>query len=101
MLGVRYPPLGGIRPRYIVISLVANMPLLTNLADHLSSSVHRCEVFTHSCMSLYLMSSMIFLLLTLFPRILCRSLTLGALAEAGGQASTGFWMVLVGSIVTF
>ncbi len=47
MPGVKYPPQGGIRPRYTVITPVADTPFLTNLAEHPSSSVHHCEVFTH------------------------------------------------------
>ena len=42
--GFRYPPRGGIRPRYPVTTPVADTPLLTGLHDHPSSSVIRCEV---------------------------------------------------------
>ena len=42
--GFRYPPRGGIRPRYPVTTPVADTPLLTGLHGHLSSSVIRCEV---------------------------------------------------------
>ena len=45
--GFRYPPQGGIRPRYPVTTLVEDMPLLTGLLDHLSSLVRRCEVFVY------------------------------------------------------
>uniref|UniRef100_A0A2N9IG64 Aminotransferase-like plant mobile domain-containing protein n=1 Tax=Fagus sylvatica TaxID=28930 RepID=A0A2N9IG64_FAGSY len=41
--GFRYPPQGGIRPRYPVTTPVADTPLLTNLHSHPSSSVRRCE----------------------------------------------------------
>ena len=40
----RYPPRGGIRPRYPVTTPVVDTPLLTGLHDHPSSSVIRCEV---------------------------------------------------------
>jgi hypothetical protein len=43
--GVRYPPQGDIQPRYHVITPMVDTPLLTNLIDHPSSSVQRCEVF--------------------------------------------------------
>ena len=42
--GFRYPPRGGIRPRYPVTTPVADTLLLTGLHDHPSSSVIRCEV---------------------------------------------------------
>jgi hypothetical protein len=45
MPGLRYPPQGGIRPRYHVITPVMDTPLLTNLIHHPSSSVRHCEVF--------------------------------------------------------
>uniref|UniRef100_A0A2N9H5V3 Aminotransferase-like plant mobile domain-containing protein n=1 Tax=Fagus sylvatica TaxID=28930 RepID=A0A2N9H5V3_FAGSY len=41
--GFRYPPQGGIRPRYPVTTPVADTPLLTNLHNHPSSSVRRCQ----------------------------------------------------------
>uniref|UniRef100_A0A2N9FA29 Aminotransferase-like plant mobile domain-containing protein n=1 Tax=Fagus sylvatica TaxID=28930 RepID=A0A2N9FA29_FAGSY len=41
--GFRYPPRGGIRPRYPVTTPVADTPLLTGLHGHPSSSVRRCE----------------------------------------------------------
>uniref|UniRef100_A0A2N9FCR1 Aminotransferase-like plant mobile domain-containing protein n=1 Tax=Fagus sylvatica TaxID=28930 RepID=A0A2N9FCR1_FAGSY len=41
--GFRYPPRGGIRPRYPVTTPVVDTPLLTGLHDHPSSSVIRCE----------------------------------------------------------
>uniref|UniRef100_A0A2N9I3T6 Aminotransferase-like plant mobile domain-containing protein n=1 Tax=Fagus sylvatica TaxID=28930 RepID=A0A2N9I3T6_FAGSY len=41
--GVRYPPQGDIQPRYHVITPMVDTPLLTNLIDHPSSSVQRCE----------------------------------------------------------
>jgi hypothetical protein len=45
-----------------VISIpLADTPLLMNLANHPSTSVRRCEVLTHSCMFLYMISCMIFL----------------------------------------
>jgi hypothetical protein len=42
--GFRYPPRGGIRPRYPVTIPVADTPLLMGLHGHPSSSVIRCEV---------------------------------------------------------
>ena len=42
--GFRYPPRGGIRPRYPVTTPVVDTPLLTGLYGHPSSSVIRCEV---------------------------------------------------------
>ena len=42
--GFRYPPQGGIRPRYPVTTPVVDTPLLTGLHSHPSSSVRRCEV---------------------------------------------------------
>jgi hypothetical protein len=71
-----------------------------NLADHSSSSVPRCEVFTRF---LHVSSFDVFhdsFVLTLFSRILCRGLALRPMAEVGGQTSTGFWMMLVGSIAS-
>uniref|UniRef100_A0A2N9IQ64 Aminotransferase-like plant mobile domain-containing protein n=1 Tax=Fagus sylvatica TaxID=28930 RepID=A0A2N9IQ64_FAGSY len=44
--GFRYPPQGGIRPRYPVTTPVVDTSLLTGLHSHPSSSVRRCEVFT-------------------------------------------------------
>uniref|UniRef100_A0A2N9HG98 Aminotransferase-like plant mobile domain-containing protein n=1 Tax=Fagus sylvatica TaxID=28930 RepID=A0A2N9HG98_FAGSY len=41
--GFRYPPRGGIRPRYPVTTPVADTPLLTGLLDHPTFSVRRCE----------------------------------------------------------
>uniref|UniRef100_A0A2N9GJI2 Aminotransferase-like plant mobile domain-containing protein n=1 Tax=Fagus sylvatica TaxID=28930 RepID=A0A2N9GJI2_FAGSY len=41
--GFRYPPQGGIRPRYPVTTPVADTSLLTGLHSHPSSSVRRCE----------------------------------------------------------
>jgi hypothetical protein len=54
--GFRYPPQGGIRPRYPVTTPVADTSLLTGLHSHPSSSVRRCEVFTywHSSLSFFL-----------------------------------------------
>jgi hypothetical protein len=45
--GFRYPPQGGIRPRYPVTTPVVDTSLLTNLHNHPSSSVRRCEVFVY------------------------------------------------------
>ena len=42
--GFRYPPRGGIQPRYPVTTPVADTPLLTGLHGHPSSLVIRCEV---------------------------------------------------------
>uniref|UniRef100_A0A2N9EG23 Aminotransferase-like plant mobile domain-containing protein n=1 Tax=Fagus sylvatica TaxID=28930 RepID=A0A2N9EG23_FAGSY len=41
--GFRYPPQGGIRPRYPVIVEIFDTPLLTNLLAHPSSLVRRCQ----------------------------------------------------------
>uniref|UniRef100_A0A2N9HVC3 Aminotransferase-like plant mobile domain-containing protein n=1 Tax=Fagus sylvatica TaxID=28930 RepID=A0A2N9HVC3_FAGSY len=41
--GFRYPPQGGIRPRYPVTTPVADTLLLTDLHNHPSSSVRRCQ----------------------------------------------------------
>uniref|UniRef100_A0A2N9J5Z9 Aminotransferase-like plant mobile domain-containing protein n=1 Tax=Fagus sylvatica TaxID=28930 RepID=A0A2N9J5Z9_FAGSY len=41
--GFRYPPRGGIRPRYPITTPVEDTPLLTGLIDHPSSLVRRCE----------------------------------------------------------
>ena len=61
MSRLRYPPKGGIRPRYLVITPVMDTPLLTNLINHPLYSVRRCEVFICFCMSLCFVFSMIFL----------------------------------------
>jgi hypothetical protein len=60
MPGVRYPPQGGIRPRHTVFTPIHDMPLLTNLIAHPSTSVRHCEVRIYPYMFLYLMSSMVF-----------------------------------------
>uniref|UniRef100_A0A2N9FHL4 Aminotransferase-like plant mobile domain-containing protein n=1 Tax=Fagus sylvatica TaxID=28930 RepID=A0A2N9FHL4_FAGSY len=39
----RYPPQGGIRPRYPVAVEISDTPLLTNLLAHPSSLVRRCQ----------------------------------------------------------
>uniref|UniRef100_A0A2N9HS82 Aminotransferase-like plant mobile domain-containing protein n=1 Tax=Fagus sylvatica TaxID=28930 RepID=A0A2N9HS82_FAGSY len=41
--GFRYPPQGGIRPRYPVIIEISDTPLLTNLLAHPSSLARRCQ----------------------------------------------------------
>uniref|UniRef100_A0A2N9GME8 Aminotransferase-like plant mobile domain-containing protein n=1 Tax=Fagus sylvatica TaxID=28930 RepID=A0A2N9GME8_FAGSY len=41
--GFRYPPHGGIRPRYPVAVEISDTPLLTNLLAHPSSLVRRCQ----------------------------------------------------------
>uniref|UniRef100_A0A2N9G516 Aminotransferase-like plant mobile domain-containing protein n=1 Tax=Fagus sylvatica TaxID=28930 RepID=A0A2N9G516_FAGSY len=41
--GFRYPPQGGIRPRYPVAVEISDTPLLTNLLAHPSSLVRRCQ----------------------------------------------------------
>jgi hypothetical protein len=48
----RYPPQGGIRPRYPVAVEISNTPLLTNLLAHPSSLVRRCQVLSYFRMSL-------------------------------------------------
>jgi hypothetical protein len=45
--GFRYPPHGGIRPRYPVAVEISDTPLLTNLLAHPSSLVRRCQVPSH------------------------------------------------------
>ena len=51
-LGFRYPPQGGIRPRYPVAIEISDTPLLTNLLAHPSSLVRRCQVSSYFHMSL-------------------------------------------------
>jgi hypothetical protein len=48
----RYPPHGGIRPRYPVAVEISDTPLLTNLLAHPSSLVRRCQVLSYFRMSL-------------------------------------------------
>uniref|UniRef100_A0A2N9HCX6 Aminotransferase-like plant mobile domain-containing protein n=1 Tax=Fagus sylvatica TaxID=28930 RepID=A0A2N9HCX6_FAGSY len=50
--GFRYPPHGGIRPRYPVAVEISDTPLLTNLLAHPSSLVRRCQVLSYFHMSL-------------------------------------------------
>jgi hypothetical protein len=50
--GFRYPPQGGIRPRYPVTVEISDTPLLTNLLAHPSSLVRRCQVLSYLHMSL-------------------------------------------------
>jgi hypothetical protein len=50
--GFRYPPHGGIRPRYPVAVEISDTPLLTNLFAHPSSLVRRCQVPSYFHMSL-------------------------------------------------
>jgi hypothetical protein len=50
--GFRYPPQGGIRPRYPVPVEISDTPLLTNLLAHPSSLVRRCQVPSYFHMSL-------------------------------------------------
>ena len=50
--GFRYPPQGGVRPRYPVIIEISDTPLLTNLLAHPSSLVRRCQVPSYFHMSL-------------------------------------------------
>jgi hypothetical protein len=50
--GFRYPPQGGIRPRYPVAVEISDTPLLTNLLAHPSSLVRRCQVPSYFHMSL-------------------------------------------------
>jgi hypothetical protein len=50
--GFRYPPHGGIRPRYPVAVEISDTPLLTNLLAHPSSLVRRCQVPSYFRMSL-------------------------------------------------
>jgi hypothetical protein len=45
--GFRYPPHGGIRPRYPVAVEISDTPLLTNLLAHPSSLVRRCQVASY------------------------------------------------------
>uniref|UniRef100_A0A2N9G5Z2 Aminotransferase-like plant mobile domain-containing protein n=1 Tax=Fagus sylvatica TaxID=28930 RepID=A0A2N9G5Z2_FAGSY len=66
--GFRYPPHGGIRPRYPVAVEISDTPLLTNLLAHPSSLVRRCQVPSYLHMSLPI-----------------------ALAEVGGPSLADFW----------
>jgi hypothetical protein len=50
--GFRYPPQGGIRPRYPVAVEISDTPLLTNLLAHPTSLVRRCQVPSYFHMSL-------------------------------------------------
>jgi hypothetical protein len=50
--GFRYPPQGGIRPRYPIAVEISDTPLLTNLLAHPSSLVRRCQVSAYFHMSL-------------------------------------------------
>jgi hypothetical protein len=50
--GFRYPPHGGIRPRYPVAVEISDTPLLMNLLAHPSSLVRRCQVLSYFRMSL-------------------------------------------------
>ena len=54
--GFRYPPQGGIRPRYPVVVEISDTPLLTNLLAHPSSLVRRCQVPAYFHMSLLLLA---------------------------------------------
>ena len=45
--GFRYPPRGGIRPRYPITTPVEDTPFLMSLLDHPSSLVRRCKVFVY------------------------------------------------------
>ena len=100
MPGVEYPPQGGIRPRDTVFTPIYDMSLLTNLIAHPLTWVRRFKVCTHLCMFLYLMSSIVFVVLTLFSRVLCRTPTPRCSVEVGGQISISSWMVPVGSTAT-
>jgi hypothetical protein len=51
--GFRYPPQGGIRPRYPVAVEISDTPLLMNLLAHSSSLVRRCQVPSYFHMSLW------------------------------------------------
>jgi hypothetical protein len=94
--GFRYPPQGGIRPRYPVTTPVADTPLLTNLHNHPSSSVRRCQVFLYWHSSLF--SSFAFFRTDTFP--LCR-IPLRVSAGVGGPSLASFWISLVQSTEIF
>uniref|UniRef100_A0A2N9G1L4 Aminotransferase-like plant mobile domain-containing protein n=1 Tax=Fagus sylvatica TaxID=28930 RepID=A0A2N9G1L4_FAGSY len=51
MPGIRYPPQGGIHPRNVILVLLTDTPLLMNLANHLSMSVHRFESDFHKLLA--------------------------------------------------
>jgi hypothetical protein len=99
-LGFRYPPKGGIRPRHHVITPVVDTPLLTNLTDHPSSLVCRCEVPACFCISLLLCAFHNLFVLTFFFLIPC-SILPRALAGVGGLTSACSWVLLAGSIESF
>ena len=44
VLGRRYPPEGGIRPKEVVGSIFLETPLLRDLAQHPSTAIRQCEV---------------------------------------------------------
>ncbi len=83
--GFKYPPRGGIRPRYPVTTPVEDTPFLTGLIDHPSSLVRHCEVPAYSRISLCPTFFTIFVL-TLFFLISCRILV-RALAGVDGPTS--------------
>ena len=97
--GFRYPPRGGIRPRYPVTTLVVDTPFLTSLIHHLSSLV-RIVRYLHTFV--YLLCFVLFM-------IFCTNILLSdsvqdlvrASAEVGGPISASSWMLLVGIIKSF
>ena len=93
---VRYPPQGGIRPRDMGPLFVVDTPLLTNLANHPSTSVRRCEVFNLT--QTLCMISCFFILLSFFlvyaPHLL-------VLDVVDGLTSTNSWRKLNLSSVPF
>jgi hypothetical protein len=101
MPGLRYPPQGGIRPRYHVTTLVVDTPLMTNLINHPSSLVRRCEVSMCFCMSLLLCAFHDLFVLTLFSLIPRRILVSRAPVEAGGLTSASSWVMLARSTASF
>lgn len=93
---VRYPPQGGIHPRDMGPLFVVDTPLLTNLANHPSTSVRRCEVFNLT--QTLCMISCFFILLSFFlvyaPHLL-------VLDVVDGLTSTNSWRKLNLSSVPF
>jgi hypothetical protein len=80
--GFRYPPHGGIRPRYPVAVEISDTPLLTNLLAHPSSLVRRCQVPSYLHM---------FLLFLTFANLCIDILLLDFVQEPPYSAGRGGW----------
>jgi hypothetical protein len=80
--GFRYPPHGGIRPRYPVAVEISDTPLLTNLLAHPSSLVRRCQVPSYFHM---------FLLFLAFANLCIDILLSDFVQEPPGSAGRGGW----------